>query len=442
MKKRIGPAALLFAALFAGTQADGQVSRKFDFGTGPAAAGYTRVTALSTYRSGIGYGFDYGSTPVAWDRGTQDSLQRDFCTSEAPLFFSVRVPEGTYRVTVTLGDAWQGSEATIKAESRRLMAERIATKAGQFKTVSFLVSVWDSVIRPGRVVRLKPRERDKLDWDDKLTLEFSGARPCIDAVKITPVANAITVFLTGNSTVTDQQLEPWSCWGQMIPAFFGPGRVVIADHAASGATLRSSIGRGRLAKMSSLMKPGDYLFVEFAHNDQKKGSGEQAYTTYNKYLRQFIDSAKAHGVTPVLVTSTNRRDFDASGHVVNTLGEFPAAMRYEAKKDGVALIDLNAMTKTLYEALGPEKSKELFVQFPAGTFPGQDKALADDTHFSGFGAYELAKCMVNGIRKQVPALGKYLKRGLHPFDPARPDNIRDWQLPLTPMFTSVKPYGN
>lgn len=423
-----------------------QSNYKFDFGTGEVAPGYLQVTAVTTYNETQGYGFDYGTRAITLDRGGPDAAHSDFCTSNAPMFFSTKVSPGNYKVTVTLGDAWNASSTTIKAESRRLMVKDITTSPGQFKTVSFMVSVWDSVITGNKVVRLKSRELDKLDWDNKLTLEFDPnggpGMPCIDAVEIQKADSVITVFLSGNSTVTDQQLEPWSCWGQMIPYFFKSGKVVISDQAASGATLRSSIARGRLAKISSMLKRGDYLFIEFAHNDQKPGSGEQAYTTYNKYLRQFIDSARAHKAIPVLVTSTNRRDFDASGKVMNTLGEFPDAMRYEAKKDHVALIDLNAMTKTLYDALGPEKSKELFVQFPAGTFPGQEKILADNTHFCDFGAYELAKCMTEGIRGKLPRLAKYLKNGLPTFNPAHPDNIRKWSLPLTPMFTSVKPYGN
>jgi lysophospholipase L1-like esterase len=441
MKKILTGGCLTLVALVFTQALMAQTPYKFDFGTGKIQPGYKQVTAVTRYTPGSGYGFDYGSQAMAINRGRPNALQGDFCTSFQPLFFSVRVPEGNYKVTVTLGDPWGSSVTTIKAESRRLMVKRIATDSGKFKTVSFMVSVWDSVISGNRVVRLKPRERDKLDWDDKLTLEFDNARPCIDAIKIQKVDHAITVFLMGNSTVTDQQLEPWSCWGQMIPAFFKPGKVVFADHAASGSTLRASAGRGRLDKVMRLIKPGDYLLIEFAHNDQKPGSGEKAYTTYNAYLRRYIDSARAHQAIPVLVTSTNRRDFDAQGRVINTLGEFPAAMRYEAKKDGVALIDLNAMTATLYNALGPEKSKELFVQFPAGTFPGQSKALADNTHFSGFGAYELAKCMVTAIRRSRLGLKQYLRPG-PPFDPARPDNIREWKLPVTPMFTSVKPYGN
>lgn len=419
-----------------------QTDFRFDFGTGPAAKGYQQVTAVSRYTDQSGFGFDYGTKAIALDRGGRDSLERDFCTSTGTMFFSVKIPEGNYRVTVILGDAWHPSCTTVKAESRRLMIEKVTTSPGQFKKISFMVSVWDSVIREGKSVRIKPREIDKLDWDNKLTLEFGNNRPCVDAVEIQKVDDAITVFLMGNSTVTDQQLEPWSCWGQMIPAFFQPGKIAVADHAASGSTLRASFGRGRLDKVMSLIKPGDYLFIEFAHNDQKPGSGEEAYTTYNQYLRRYIDSARAHQAIPVLVTSTNRRAFDSTGHVVNTLGNFPQAMRYEAKKDGVALIDLNAMTKTLYEAMGPEKSKALFVQFPAGTFPGQNQALGDNTHFSDFGAYELAQCMAAAIRHSSLELKQYLKTDLPKFDPHHPDNIKTWDIPYTPMYTSVKPYGH
>jgi hypothetical protein len=142
------------------------------------------------------------------------------------------------------------------------------------------------------------------------------------------------------------------------------------------------------------------------------------------------------------VTSTNRRNFDQSGHVLNTLGDFPDAMRQEAKKEKVTLIDLNKMTKTLYEAFGDAKSKTLFVQYPAGTFVGQDKELADNTHFCDFGAYELAKCMVEGIKKSGLDLKEYLKKGLPTFDMTHPDSRDNFDLPFTPMFSAIKPYGN
>lgn len=441
MTKALGCLALAIGGLFLARVAHGQGDYRFDFGTGAVEPGYQQVTATNLYSEQSGFGFDYGTQAIALDRGGTDSLHEDLCTSEGPMFFSVRVPEGTYRVTVTLGDPWRSTTTTIKAESRRLMEKKITTEAGKFRTVSFLVSIWDSTISDTRVVRLKPREFDKLDWDHKLTLEFGNIRPSVEAVTVRPVTDAVTVFLAGNSTVTNQQLEPWASWGQMIPAFF-QGKVAVANHAASGSTLRASLGRGRLDKIMHLIKAGDYLFIEFAHNDQKPGSGEKAFSTYNKYLKQYIDSARAHQAIPVLVTSTCRRSFNASGKLIPTLGKFPDAMRYEAKKDGVVLLDLNQMTRTLYEALGPEKSRELFVQFPAGTFPGQVKTLADNTHFSDFGAYELARCVAQAISDSNLPLRRDLNPAMSHFDPTHPDDIRQWDLPYTPMYTSVKPYGN
>jgi hypothetical protein len=187
-----------------------QPNYKFDFGTGKVAPGYKQVLATSQYNEEQGYGFDYESKAVSIDRGGNDALRSDFCTSNSPMFFSVNVPEGNYKVTVTLGDLWQNTSTTIKAESRRLISKKITTSAGKFATVSFMVNVRDSLIHPGEIVRLKPREKNKMDWDNKLTLEFSNSRPCINAVKIKKVKNATTVYLTGNSTVTDQQLEPWA----------------------------------------------------------------------------------------------------------------------------------------------------------------------------------------------------------------------------------------
>ncbi|MGF7231510.1 rhamnogalacturonan acetylesterase [Arachidicoccus sp.] len=441
MKKFFANIGMFFSVLFFTQSVNAQAIYKFDFGTGKVASGYQQVTATSLYSDKSGYGFDYGTQAIAIDRGGDDALTSDFCTSIGSMFFSVKLPQGNYRVTVHLGDKLRSSVTTIKAESRRLMCKEVVTKPGEFKAVSFIVSVWDSIIDAHHVVKLKPREVDKLDWDNKLTLEFSNTAVCVDGIEIQKVDHVPTVFLSGNSTVTDQQLEPWSCWGQMFPSFFN-SNIAIADMAASGETLRSSFSRKRLSKIASLLKPGDYLFIEFAHNDQKKGSGEEPYTTYNKYLKIFIDSARAHQAIPVLVTSTCRRDFDKNGKVINTLGEFPAAMRYEAKKDNVTLIDLNKMTKILYEAYGEESSKKLFVQFPAGTFPGQNITLADNTHFSGFGAYELAKCMVEGVRNSNLDFKNAIKKNVKIFDPAKPDNFENWDLPFTPMFTSVKPYGN
>jgi hypothetical protein len=100
------------------------------------------------------------------------------------------------------------------------------------------------------------------------------------------------------------------------------------------------------------------------------------------------------------------------------------------------------MSKTLYEAWGPEKSIKAFVHFPANTFPNQPNELKDNTHFSAYGAYELAKCIVNGIKQNVPELAKYLKHDLPKYDPAKPDDVTKWNLPSSTFIGSAKPDGN
>jgi lysophospholipase L1-like esterase len=193
----------------------------------------------------------------------------------------------------------------------------------------------------------------------------------------------------------------------------------------------------------SLMKPGDYLFIEFAHNDQKQGSAYvEPFTTYKEQLKLYISEARNKGGIPVLVTSMHRRSFDSTGHINNTLGDYPEAMRQAAAEEKVALIDLNAMSKTLYESWGPETSLNAFVHYPANSFPGQTQALKDNTHFSTYGAYELARCVVEGIKANVPELARSVVSDLPPFDPAQPDPLASWNWPLSPMITAVKPDGN
>lgn len=107
-------------------------------------------------------------------------------------------------------------------------------------------------------VRIKPRERQKLNWDDKLTLEFNGDAPQLSELIIEKVNNVPTVFLCGNSTVVDQDNEPWASWGQMIPRFFNDS-ICFANYAESGESANTFIGAGRLKKALTQMKPGDYI---------------------------------------------------------------------------------------------------------------------------------------------------------------------------------------
>ncbi|WP_114780680.1 rhamnogalacturonan acetylesterase [Botryobacter ruber] len=429
-------------ATTASAQAAEGTSYKFDFGTGKVAAGYQQVLPTTTYTPERGYGIVSKSEVQAVSRNGKDALRSDFVTSQEPFYFVADVPEGNYKVTVTLGDAQGTSVTTVKAESRRLMLEEVKTANGKVESHTFLVNVRTPRINEQERIRLKPREHNYLNWDNKLTLEFNNAKPAVAAVEITKAEDVITMFLAGNSTVVDQENEPWAAWGQMIPRFFEEG-VVVANFAESGETLRAFAGEKRLDKVLSLMKPGDYLFIEFAHNDQKPGGNHlDPFTTYKETLKQYISKAREKGGNPVLVTSMHRRRFDDNGKIINTLSDYPEAVRQTGKEENVPVIDLNAMSKEFYEAMGPEESKKAFVHYPAGTFPGQATELKDDTHFSTYGAYQLAKAVVEGIKKNNLKLVQYLRDDVKPYNPAQPDPVANWKLPLSPDATVVKPDGN
>lgn len=380
------------------------------------------------YSDVSGYGYDLVSIPA---KG-----------SKTPFFYSVKVPDGNYLVTVTLGSKKQAGVTTVRAENRRLFAMREVTRKGQLVEKSFLVNKRTPRISDNDSVKIKDREKDYLTWDDRITLEFNGDAPLCQSIRIEPAAESvITVYLCGNSTVVDQSREPWASWGQMIPYFFNTN-VAFANYAESGETASSFMGRGRLRQAISKIKPGDYLFIEFGHNDQKeKGAGKGAYYSFMTNLKKMIDEARNKGAHPVLLTPTSRRHFDDNGKIEDTHGEYDDAVRWLAEKENVSLIDLTQMTTSLYEAMGTENSKKAFVHYPAKTFPGQNKELADDTHFSTFGAYEIAKCVVAGIKKTIPQLAGHLCSDFS-FNPSIPDDYKEFHWDMTPIFETEKPDGN
>jgi lysophospholipase L1-like esterase len=320
------------------------------------------------------------------------------------------------------------------------MVEKAATKAGEFVTRSFTVNVRDARLTPpplnapgGTGVVLNDREHGVLHWDEKLTLEFNGSRPAVCALEIARIEDAVTVFLAGDSTVTDQPREPGASWGQMLPRFFKEN-VAVANHAESGETLKSFLTAHRFEKLLSAMKPGDYLFIQFGHNDSKSQWPQtyvEPFTTYQAYLKVYIAEARRRGATPVLVTPMHRRVFDESGKIQNTHGDYPEAVRRVAREENVALIDLHAMSAQLYEALGPEKSP---LAFSAG---GRDA-----THHNSYGAYELAQCVVTGIRAAKLPLVSLLADGAPHFDPAKPDPVETFTLPPSPGRSVLKPRGD
>ena len=419
---------VLFAAL--ATAQTPPPALKFDFGAATPAPGYTQVLDTTMYSDDLGYGFEPGAQLTAVHRGGGDPLRDDFITSDTPFYFSVKVPEeGNYKVTVTLGDRQAASVTTVKAELRRLMLERVRLAPAQFETQSFIVNVRTPRIPGGAEVRLKDREEtsEARAWDNRITLEFSDAHPAVCGLEIEKADGIPTIFIAGDSTSTDQPVEPYNSWGQMLTRFFKPD-IAIANHGESGEFLRSFIGELRLAKIMSVIKPGDYLFIQMGHNDQKEtGEGIGAFTSYKTDLKKFTAEARRHDAIPVLVTSVNRLTFDDAGKIINSLGDYPEAVRQAAREENVTLIDLNTMSKLFYEALGPADAHLAF-------------AAKDTTHHSDYGSYEMAKCIVEGIRHSKLPLVKYLF-DTPPFDPSHPDPFAKFDLPPDPLAAAQRPYG-
>ena len=388
-----------------------QTSFKFDFGGGKPESGWIQVAPTNLYSAETGYGFEPGA------KLTVENLKAPSLTSSNPFYFSVKLPEGNYKVTATLDE---GSVTTIKSELRRLMVEHAPTAKGKTATRTFIVNVRTPKISPINRVHLKPREMTSeiWDWDEKLTLEFNDTKPCLSKLEIEK-ADVPTVFLLGDSTVCDQPAEPWNSWGQMLPRFFKP-EVAIANHAESGETIASSLHAQRFEKVFSLMKPGDYLFVQFGHNDMKN-QVTNALETYQSNLKKIVARTRERGGTPVLVTSMERK----GGVQQETLAGYPDAMRAVAKAENCALIDLHALSRIFYKALGDDLGK----------------AFQDGTHHNNYGSYELAKCVALGIHQDKLPLAKFLVDDFS-FDPAKPDDVNTFEMPASPMVSKEKPLGN
>ena len=411
-----------------------QPKTSFKFSFGPKEVpGFIRIDPTEKYTEEKGYGFDYGTFPIAIDRDGKKPLTSGFVTSDKPFLFSVSLPEGNYNINVITGDPDESSQTTVRVESRRLIFEKIKTAPGKFAALTSTINIRiPEIAGTNEKVIKKPRELYKLDWDNKMTFEFSDSRPCICALEITRVEDAVTIYLAGNSTVVDQDDDPWASWGQMFPRFLKPG-IAVANHAESGLSLGSFLSSNRLKKVISTMRPGDYLFIEFGHNDQKeKGPDDGAYNSYSDRMHLFVSEIRKKGGIPVIVSPANRRSFGEDGKITNSLGDYPDAGRKVARELNVPFIDLNGMTKTLYETLGPENSKKAFVIYPANSFQGEPNALNDNTHFNSYGAYQLAKCIIEGIRENNLGIKKYLIKGLPEYDPAKPDPFETFSLPLSP----------
>jgi fibronectin type 3 domain-containing protein len=363
-----------------------------DLGSGAVTDGAVTVDAGTAYTADNRLGFVDTSAVTATDRGGDDPLRSDFVTvGDTELV--IDLPNGDYTVGVVAGDPQGATDIAITAEQ---MAKVQATQrpAGEFLEMSFDIAVVDG----------------------QLNLDLGGTAANLAALTITrqtprQAADRPTAYLTGDSTVQTYSdgFAPQAGWGQMFARFLSDD-VTVANHAIGGRSTKNFISQGRLDAVLRQIRPGDYLFVQFGHNDNSYGVDDRyaAPADYRDYLRTYVDGARQRGATPILVTPVSRRSFDAETGEANV--SFPAYVeqaRALAAETGTPLVDLSASSRAYLTEIGAEAAKSVFLWVPAGVYPGRPNGTQDDTHFQSYGAIQMARLVAQGVEDlEVPLAGE------------------------------------
>ncbi|HWS90053.1 MAG TPA: rhamnogalacturonan acetylesterase [Pyrinomonadaceae bacterium] len=224
----------------------------------------------------------------------------------------------------------------------------------------------------------------------------------------------ITVFIAGDSTAANkaENKRPETGWGERLQKHFDTSRVRVDNHAANGRSTKTFISEGRWQALIDKVKEGDYVLIQFGHNDQSKEKGER-YTPPDDFranLARFVTEVRAKRATPVLLTPVMRRRFDKDGKFYDVHGEYPDLTRRVAAEQRVALIDMHRMSEKVLVKYGPEESRKLFLQLKEGENPNYPKGVDDNTHFSPLGADIMAGLAADGLRGQKLGLVKFLKK--------------------------------
>ena len=243
----------------------------------------------------------------------------------------------------------------------------------------------------------------------------------------------ITIFMIGDSTMANKSLEGNNQergWGHVLGGFFSED-IVVDNHAVNGRSSKSFIDEGRWEVVLNKMKPGDYVFIQFGHNDEKPKPDRHTDpgTTFDANLKRFVEEARAKGGIPVLFNSIVRRNFRVNENAVtdddfrkdkleeakegevliDTHGEYLNSPRNVAKELNVPFVDMNKLTHDLVQGMGAEASKKLFMWMPEGVYAACPKGRQDNTHLNVYGARTIAKITVEAIAKEVPALAPYVR---------------------------------
>ena len=249
--------------------------------------------------------------------------------------------------------------------------------------------------------------------------------------------DTVTVFMIGDSTMANKPLAKENQergWGQMLPVYL-QGKIKVDNHAVNGRSSKSFIDEGRWDKVMSLIRPGDYVIIQFGHNDEKPKADRHTDpgTTFDANLRRFVNDAKSKGATPILMNAIARRNFpptagqdiasesddkqkDWKGQypkegviLVDTHGAYLDSPRNVAAETGVTFVDMNKLTRELVQNLGTTNSRDLFMWIPANTYEFCPKGKIDNTHLNVHGALIVSRLAVNALAKQMPELRKYIR---------------------------------
>ena len=223
----------------------------------------------------------------------------------------------------------------------------------------------------------------------------------------------ICIYMIGDSTMANKPVNdnPERGWGQLFSRFFNDN-VKIENHAMNGRSTKSFINEGRWDSIMLKLKKGDYVFIEFGHNDEKKESPKvyaEAHTTYKQNLARFVSDSRQKGAIPILLTPVMRRRFDDKGNFFDTHGEYPDVVRELAKEMNVLFIDMHKKSEKLLKEYGMEGSKALFLYIKPGEYNSLPTGRIDDTHSSELGAIKNGQLAVEGIKELGIDLKNYLK---------------------------------
>ena len=233
-------------------------------------------------------------------------------------------------------------------------------------------------------------------------------------ISLNCLAQKPTIYGIGDSTMANKikpEENPERGWGQMLPLFFNDN-ILIDNRAVNGRSTKSFIAEKRWDAIYKLLKPGDYVFIQFGHNDAKEKDSlryTNPHTAYRHNLIRFVNDTREKGATPIIFSSIVRRNFNENGVLISTHGDYTMEARLVAQEYKVPFIDMEYYTELLEMKYGPEKSKELHLHYKPREISFFPEGKEDNTHLNVKGATEVAKIAVNELKKMNLDLVKYIK---------------------------------